>query len=135
MAIEELYGYNESDAGELSNGKPPWFKLWGEKYADALDVDNLDDDLTPQEKEKLFNEVGKAFINALLYFRSIDNGESTYSSYKAGTRDGRIVWNALKRDIDQSYRDYYKRVENGKKGGRPRKNNTEEYDDDLPWKQ
>ena len=129
MAVEELYEYNPYEEGDLSNGRPPWFKLWGEKYADALDVDNLDEDLTQQEKQKLFTEVGKAFINALLYFKSVNNGESTYGTYKAGTRDGRIVWNALKRDIDQSYRDYYKRRENGKKGGRPRKTDT----DDLPY--
>lgn len=116
--IEELYDFNEFGEGELSTGRPQWYKLWCEKYATALDIDNLDTDLTAKEKEQLFIEVGKAFINSLFYFMAHD--EPQYSNYKPGTRDGRILWNALKRDIDQSYRDYYKRQADGRKGGRPK---------------
>lgn len=123
--IEELYQYNDAESGDLANGRPQWYKLWGDKYADALDIEHIDEDLTPEEKEELFYEVGKAFINSLFYFKQHD--EANYSYYKPSTRDGRILWNALKRDIDQSYRDYDLRVKNGAKGGRPKKDHDETF--------
>ncbi len=104
---------------EIDKGRPQWFKMWVEKYATALDIENLDDDLTQNEKDILFKEVGKVFINSMFYFMGHDAGQ--WSEYKPQTRDGRILWNALKRDIDQSYRDYEMRVKNGAKGGRPPK--------------
>lgn len=116
--------WNEGGVTLIDNGRPQWFKMWGEKYATALDIDNLDDDLDPYEKEALFEDVGRAFINALFYFMCRANHETKYSVYKPKTRDGRILWNALKRDIDQSYRDYEKRVANGLLGGRPRSTKT-----------
>lgn len=120
MNTNDLNEWNEYSDGETSTGRPQWYKLWCEKYADALDIENLDKDLTPEEKNELFKEIGKVFINSLFYFLGHDEGR--WSEYKPSTRDGRILWNALKRDIDQSYRDYDKRVVNGAKGGRPPKN-------------
>ena len=128
MSIEELYKYND-DVEDTSNGRPQWYKLWVEKYATALDIENLDSDLTPEEKRKLFEEVGKVFINSMFYFLGHDEG--IYSEYKPTTRDGRILWNALKRDIDQSYRDYDLRVINGAKGGRPPKKQSNNNTDDM----
>lgn len=122
MSMDELYRFNDAENGDMTNGRPQWYKLWAEKYATALDIENLDIDLTPAEKDKLFKEVGMVFINSLFYFLAHDKGE--YSYYKPSTRDGRILWNALKRDIDQSYRDYDLRVINGAKGGRPPKKDT-----------
>lgn len=122
MAIEDLYNdglYGQDTSGLFSDGRPQWYKFWAEKYAIALDIEHIDEDLNPKEKNELFKEVGKAFINSLFYFLGHDMGQ--YDEYKPGTRDGKILWNALKRDIDQSYRDYDKRVENGAKGGRPKK--------------
>ena len=119
---EVLDEWNPSGEGDTSTGRPQWFKLWVEKYATALDIENLDNDLTAEEKELLFKDVGIAFINGLFYFLGHDNGD--WSEYKPHTRDGKIIWNALKRDIDQSYKDYDKRVIDGKKGGRPKKENT-----------
>lgn len=107
--------YNDTGIEEK---RPQWFKLWVDKYVTALDIENIDTDLSPAEKELLFREVGMAFINSLFYFMSHD--KDTYSAYKPKTRDGRILWNSLKRDIDQSYRDYELRVRNGAKGGRPK---------------
>lgn len=117
--IDELNEWNEYSDGETSTGRPQWFKLWCEKYATALDIENLDSDLTQEEKETFFKEVGVVFINSLFYFMGHDQGR--WSEYKPRTRDGKILWNALKRDIDQSYRDYDLRVMNGSKGGRPKK--------------
>lgn len=117
--LSELYEYNNAETGDMANGRPQWFKLWADKYADALDIENLDNDLTKTQKDKLFMDVGRAFINALFYH--IQHDEERYDYYKPLTRDGRIIWNALKRDIDQSYRDYELRVINGAKGGRPPK--------------
>lgn len=109
------------DGEEIPAGRPQWFKLWGCKYADALDLENLDLDLSAKEKERLFSEIGKAFINALFYFQTYAFDKREYCTYKLNTRDGRIIWNALKRDIDASYNDYKERVQNGRKGGRPKK--------------
>lgn len=120
MNTDNLNEWNEYGDGETSTGRPQWYKLWVEKYADALDIENIDKDLTPEEKDVLFKEIGKVFINSLFYFLGHDEGR--WSEYKPSTRDGRILWNALKRDIDQSYRDYDLRVQNGAKGGRPPKN-------------
>lgn len=120
MNTDNLNEWNEYGDGETSTGRPQWYKLWCEKYADALDIENIDKDLTPEEKNVLFKEIGKVFINSLFYFLGHDEGR--WSEYKPSTRDGRILWNALKRDIDQSYRDYDLRVQNGAKGGRPPKN-------------
>lgn len=123
MSVSDVLNeWNEYGEGDLSTGRPQWYKMWVDKYATALDIENLDNDLTPTEKEELFIEVGKVFINSLFYFMAHDKGE--YSYYKPHTRDGRILWNALKRDIDQSYRDYDLRVKNGAKGGRPPKKDT-----------
>lgn len=122
MAIENLYNdglYGQDTSGLFSDGHPQWYKFWAEKYALALDIEHLDEDLTPGEKDELFKEVGKVFINSMFYFLGHDKGE--WDEYKPSTRDGKILWNAMKRDIDQSYRDYDKRVENGAKGGRPKK--------------
>ena len=121
MIDTDNLNWNEGGASLIDNGKPQWFKMWGEKYATALDIENLDRDLKDHEKQALFEDVGRAFISALFYFMCRVNDETQYSVYKPLTRDGRILWNALKRDIDQSYRDYEKRVKNGAKGGRPPK--------------
>ncbi len=103
---------------EIEQGRPQWWKMWPEKYATALDIENIDKDLTAKEKQKLFEEVGKAFINSMFYF--LQHEQAKYSAYEPGSRDGRILWNALKRDIDNSYKDYQLRVEHGKRGGRPK---------------
>ncbi len=109
MNMDEMNLRNEE------TGRPMWFKVWPEKYVTALDLGNLDEDLTAEEREVLFTEVGKAFINGLLFFQ----GEKEV--YTIRSRDGKIVWNNLKQDIKQAFRDYEKRVEDGKKGGRPPK--------------
>ena len=122
MAIEDLYNdetFGVDTSGWNVTGRPQWYKLWVEKYAAALDIDNLDKDLSQKEKDILFKEVGIVFINSLSYFLGHDDRK--WWEYTPETRDGRILWNALKRDIDQSYRDYDKRVANGSKGGRPKK--------------
>jgi hypothetical protein len=123
---------NEWDNGILyeKDGRPKWFKFWGEKYADALDIYHIDEDLSQSEKDKLFKDVGIAFINSLFYFLCRANEEERYSRYTPHTRDGRILWNALKRDIDQSYRDYEIAKINGAKGGRPRKETVD--DEETP---
>lgn len=120
--VDSLNEWNDPEfyPDTREEGRPQWFKLWVDKYVAALDIENLDNDLSQAEKEKLFGEIGKAFVNCLFYFMQHD--QEKYLSYKPGTRDGRILWNALKRDIDQSFRDYEKRVMNGAKGGRPPKN-------------
>ena len=120
---DDMFQYNVDDYHANTEGKPQWFKLWANKYADVIDINNLDSDLKPDEKERLFREIGIAFINSLFYFQNYYSSKCPY--YEPKTRDGRIIWNALQRDVRASYEDYEKRVENGKKGGRPPKKNNE----------
>lgn len=119
----ELYMW---DSDYIDGRVPPWFKLWGQKYGDILDLDNIDEEYQGIDKELLFKDMGKAFINALLYFHDFARGQVnedgfSYRSYKMDTRDGRHIYNALKRDIEASYKDYQDSIKNGHKGGRPRK--------------
>lgn len=128
-SIEELYewaGDAEDLQGLFSTGKPQWFSFWALKYADALDIENIDYDLDEVEKEELFRDVGVSIINALLYFKNWEDSHGNFSYIAPMTRDGRILSNALKRDIDQAYIAYYKRKIDGKKGGRPPKNEQPE---------
>lgn len=118
MNIDKLNDWEESCCMSCEN-RPQWFKLWADKYIDALDIINLDKDLTPEQKEEVFKDIGMAFINALFYFAFRSGHEDSVWKYATKTREGRVVTNALKRDIDQSYKDYEKRVADGKKGGRP----------------
>jgi hypothetical protein len=100
--------------------KPQWVKLWAEKYYDELCIEDIKELYpTPEEELSFLTEVGKAFVSALAYYNSYCDGES-YTTYQMD-RDGRRLYKSLKRDIDQSYISYIKRVENGKKGGRPPK--------------
>lgn len=103
-------------------GAPQWFKLWAEKYATALDVDTLEDELEQSDYEKVCRDIGTAFVHALRYFMHHDELKERpeINFFRPETRDGRHIWNAFKRDIDQAYRDYEKRVVDGAKGGRPR---------------
>ena len=119
---DDTFGVDQT--GLYKNGRPQWFKLWVEKYSIALGIENIDEEFAndPDGKAEFFEEVGKCFINALLFFKDHDNDE--YQCYKLHTRDGRILWNALKHDVDQTYIDYDKRVQDGKKGGRPRTTQT-----------
>ena len=123
MSIDDLRhdgSFGVDQTGLYKNGRPQWFKVWAEKYAVALDIENIDEEFAddPDGKLEFFEEVGKCFINALLFFKDHDNEE--YQYYRPKTRDGRILWNALKHDVDQTFIDYDKRVQDGKKGGRPR---------------
>lgn len=102
-------------------GKPQWIKLWAEKYYDELCIDEIKDFYpTAAEERSFLMEVGKAFISALSYYNSYFSDDPQYTTYNMD-RDGMKLYRSLKRDIDQSYQNYMLRVENGKKGGRPSK--------------
>ena len=101
LDISHLNEWNEENVwNTIESGRPQWFKLWVEKYAVALDIEYLDEDLTPEQKEIVFRDIGAIFINALSYFMGYDKGE--WYEYEPKTREGRTLWHALKRDIDQS---------------------------------
>ena len=116
-----LNEWNNAESGDLITGRPQWFKLWAEKYSVALDIDFWDEEYTDKEKKEFFEDIGRCFVNSLFYYNCLNRDENKYSMYSPKTHFGRILWHALKRDIDQSFRDYIKKVENGKKGGRPPK--------------
>ena len=108
---------------------PQWFKLWGIKYYEDMLVEDIEE-LYPTDSEKIkyFAEIGKAFVNAINYY--VNHNEESYLTYifDDHIKDGKRLFMSLKRDINQSYRDYEARVENGKKGGRPPKETAEQND-------
>ena len=99
-----------------SNG-PTWVKLSIQKMIDFFEVETADDVLVMiQDDPELLSEMGKVLFNLMLYGYNRDND---YLSFKY--RDMRSLYGLLRQDIDMSYANYYKLVENGKKGGRPKK--------------
>lgn len=107
-------------------GKPQWFKLWAEKYYDDLCIEDIHEFYPSVEEENEFLlDVGKAFVSALAYYNACTTEEESFSIYQMGL-DGRKLYKSLKRDINQSYESYKRRVENGKKGGRPPKSSGDD---------
>lgn len=101
--------------------KPQWVKLWAEKYYDDLCIDDIKEFYpTTEEETEFLKNVGMAFISALAYYNSYNADEDTFEIYRMNN-DGKKLYKSLKRDIRQSYESYERRVENGKKGGRPSK--------------
>ena len=108
--------------------KPQWVKLWAEKYYDELCIEDIKEFYpTPEEEADFLLQVGKAFVSALGYYNAHGSGEE-FITYKMN-RDGMKLYKSLKRDIDQSYIVYERRVENGKLGGRPKEYTSETSDD------
>ena len=83
--------------------RPAWFKLW---LRNKPMIDAVPD-----------AEVGRAVKAALHYF---ETGE-----IKELGQLEMIVFATMKADIDDAFSDYKRDVENGKKGGRPRKSDEE----------
>lgn len=102
--------------------RPQWFKLWVNKYYDVLGLYDLEEleIVLSEDLDDFFNDVGRAFINSLLYCVEKDSPEAQ-KQFGLYSREGKALYSLLKRDIEQCYRDYDKRVTDGKKGGRPSK--------------
>ena len=96
---------------------PTWVKLSIQKMVDFFEVETAEEvlDMVKDDPE-LLSEMGKVLFNLMLYGYDRDNGYLTFKY-----RDMRSLYGMLRQDIDSSYVNYYKRVESGKKGGRPRK--------------
>ena len=100
--------------------RPQWIKLWAEKYYDELYIDDLKELYPTQDEEtEYLIQVGKAFVSALAYYNNYYS-DKEFDIYQMD-RDGKRLYKSLVRDIRQSYKAYEKRVEDGKKGGRPPK--------------
>lgn len=89
-----------------NENKPTWFKLW----VSHLDVFAEDDGTIN------FEDIGIAVYNALIYLDS-HNEENLHKMDKGQ----KYMFKMLKKDVEQAYKDYEMRVNNGRKGGRPRK--------------
>ena len=100
----------------MSRG-PAWVKLSIQKLIDFFEVETAEDVLEMiQDDPELLSEMGKVFFNLMLYGY---NRENNYITFKY--RDMKSLFGLLRQDIDMSYANYYKLIENGKKGGRPPK--------------
>ena len=96
---------------------PTWVKLSIQKMIDFFEVETAEEvlDMVNDDPE-LLSEMGKVLFNLMLYGYNRNNGYLQFNY-----RDMRSLFGLLRQDIDMSYANYYKLVENGKKGGRPKK--------------
>lgn len=101
---------------------PAWVKLSIQKMIDFFEVETLDDvqEMLSDDPE-LLTEMGKVFFNLMLYAYDRNN-----DTIKFEYRDMKSLYCLLKQDVDISYVNYFQRVENGKKGGRPKNNNQDD---------
>lgn len=101
--------------------KPTWVKLSIQKMVDFFEIENVEElEELIEDDPKLLSEMGKVLFNVMLYAYDRENDCLDFEY-----RDMRSLFRIIRQDIDISYVNYFKRVENGKKGGRP-KEETEE---------
>ena len=68
-----------------------------------------------KDDPEILSEMGKVLFNIMLYGYDRNNDSLAFNY-----RDMRSLYGMLRQDVDSSYINYFKRVENGKKGGRPK---------------
>jgi hypothetical protein len=103
--------------------KPEWIKLWAGKYADILDIDNIEDYYADRDEWNSFViDMGFAFLNLLYAYNNYGDFD-TVGKFEIEDRMALAVYKSMIRDLKQSYEGYKKRCEvnqiNGEKGGRP----------------
>lgn len=114
------------DTEGKANG-PTWVKLSIQKLIDFFEVETAEDVVEMiNDDPKLLSEMGKILFNIMLYGYDRNNDSLTFEY-----RDMKALYGLLRQDVDSSYINYEKRVENGRKGGRPK---AEEQEVDLPLK-
>lgn len=93
------------------SGRPEWFKFW-RRNRTTLDVEMLS-----------LESRGKVFTNIMRYFDEDESGMLPMNPLEE------FAFNILKQNADEAVNDYEERSEvnknNGKKGGRPSKNQME----------
>lgn len=110
----------DKDSDDPFDYPPPlWIKLWMSTCLDFIDIDE-------EYQESDLAEIGKVFINLL--HTCIHYNEPESAKFPLKDKYHRALYKALKRDLDQTVKDYRNTVkknrENGKKGGRPPRNNS-----------
>lgn len=96
---------------------PTWFKMPAGEVLEWLDVlDDGDDSYISglfmervEEEEDFLQEMGKVFVNALVYFRTKEEPPLEMN------RESKVIFRRIKNAIDKSYDNYCQAVENGKK--------------------
>lgn len=95
---------------------PTWVKLSIQKMIDFFEVETADEVIELiNDDPVILSEMGKVLFNLMLYGYCRDNDTITFKY-----RDMRSLYGMLRQDIDASYHNYQQRIENGKKGGRPK---------------
>lgn len=103
------------DVDGNANG-PTWVKLSIQKMIDFFEVETAEEviDMVKDDPE-ILSEMGKVLFNIMLYGYDRNNDSLAFNY-----RDMRSLYGMLRQDVDSSYINYFKRVGNGKKGGRPK---------------
>ena len=104
------------DKNGKANG-PTWFKMPASDILEWLDVlDDGDDAFVSdlfieraEEDEDFLPEMGKVFVNALIYFMNKDEPPLVMN------KESKVIFRRIKCAIDKSYENYCKAVENGRK--------------------
>lgn len=99
-----------------ANG-PTWVKLSIQKMIDFFEVESAEEVVKLiQDDPEILSEMGKVLFNLMLYGYDRKNDALQFNY-----RDMRSLYGLLRQDIDSSYHNYQTKVDNGKKGGRPKK--------------
>ena len=107
-----------------------WFKLWASDFCDDFHIDVLENELDSSERQNLIADVGRAFVNGMNYYYMRYMEEDDYKAYPLITSDGKRLFRKMRAWIDKAFEDYEKKVENGKKGGRPKKEDAQQTPQD-----
>ena len=97
--------------------KPTWIRFNVLEFIQHFEIENADDVLELIEEDpEITEKMGYLFWNMLLYSCDREN-----ALFKPENREQRLLFNIIKRGVDNSYARYDQLCENGKKGGRPKK--------------
>lgn len=97
--------------------KPTWVRVNVSEFIDHYAIGTLEDaEEVIDEEPEILERFGKLFLNLLLYSYDRNN-----ELMELDNREQRLLMNILKRGVDNSYANYETNIQNGKKGGRPKK--------------
>ena len=102
--------------------KPTWIRFNVMDFIEHYDIENADSiyEIIEDDPEATM-KMGYLFWNMLLYSYDRNN-----DLLPLADREQRLLFKSIKRGIDNSYARYEQLVENGKKGGRPKKTTTDD---------
>lgn len=109
----------DNDEHTSYTGKPSWFKIFPKEIIDIIGLQDFDN-FSETETEEAIYTVGAATIDALRYYLH-KSGDSDSVGSLDDSRQYKTILMLYIKHIAKAFTDYQERVENGRKGGRPKK--------------